>query len=104
MATGAPVEHRGSGGVYAIADRIVWSAGHGSPASVSAFAQIGVGDSRVNQIGARTYSETTLELTYLVQVNSWLAVQPDVQYVNHPGNAPTVRYAVVPGLRVALSH
>jgi porin len=49
MATGAPVEHRGSGGVYAIADRIVWSAGHGSPASVSAFAQIGVGDSRVNR-------------------------------------------------------
>jgi porin len=145
MATGAPVEHRGSGGVYAIADRIIWSAGQGSPASLSAFAQIGVGDSRVNQIGsyvgggftfvapiasraqdelglgiaaarngshyqqlqatgARTYSETTVELTYLVQVSSWLAVQPDVQYVNHPGNARTARFAVVPGLRFALSH
>jgi porin len=146
LATGEPVQHRGSGGAYVIADRIFWSAKNGGPASLSAFVQLGLGDSRVDQIGgyagggftftapiasrprdevglaiasARTgsqyekiqmasgfpvNSETTVELTYLVQLGSWLAVQPDLQYVRHPANAPAARYALVPGLRVALSH
>jgi porin len=144
-ATAAAVAHRGSRGIYAVADRTFWSAAQGGPASLSAFAQIGLGDARVNQIagyvgagitfvapiasrahdqlglaiasarngshferlqraaGARTNSETTLELTYLAQIRSWLVVQPDVQYVIHPGSAPTARNAVVPGLRIALS-
>lgn len=144
--TGAAIEHRGSRGVYAIADRTLWSASHGGAASLSAFAQIGFGDSRVDQIGAYvgggltfaapiasrahdelglaiasarngsryeqrlraagapTRSESTLELSYVAQVSSWLAVQPDVQYVIHPGNAPAARNALVPGLRFALSH
>ena len=49
-------------------------------------------------------SETALELTYLVHISDWLALQPDLQYVINPGNAPTARNALVPGLRVALSH
>ena len=146
LSTGDAVQHRGSRGAYVIADRIFWSAKHGGPASLSAFAQLGLGDSRVDRIGgyagggftftapiasrahdelglaiasARTgsqyerlqiasgapaSSETTVELTYLAPFGSWLAVQPDLQYVSHPGNAPGARYALVPGLRVALSH
>ena len=146
MTSGSAVEHRGSGGAYVIADRTVWSANHGGPASLSTFAQLGIGDSRVDRIdsyvgggltftaplasrphdelglaaawardgshyermqlavGASTSSEATIELTYLAPLASWLAVQPDLQYVVHPGNAPTARYALVPGLRIALSH
>jgi porin len=144
--SGAAVEHRGSAGAYAIADRTIWSASHGGPASLSVFAQLGVGDARVNTIGAyvgggltfvapftsrshdelglaiasaRTGShferlqresgiaanaETTLELTYFAQLASWLAVQPDVQYVFHPVNAPAASHALAPGVRIALMH
>lgn len=132
--------HRGSAGAYLIGDLTV--------RSVAAFAQLGLGDGRVNQIGgylgggltftapftsraqdalgvavaaARNGShyeraqtsagapaagagETTLELTYLAQFGSWLTVQPDIQYVIHPGGTRATRNAVVPGLRIALSH
>jgi porin len=47
--------------------------------------------------------ETTLELTYLAQLRSWLALQPDVQYVLHPGGNRGARNALVLGLRLALS-
>ena len=53
--------------------------------------------------GMPAAAETTLELTYLVQVRSWLAVQPDVQLVIHPGATRASRDALVPGLRIALS-
>jgi porin len=53
--------------------------------------------------GVRARSETTLELTYLVQVREWLAIQPDLQYVIDPGNAPRARDAVAPGLRIAIA-
>lgn len=109
------------------------------------FAQLGLGDGRVNQIGgylgggltltapfpsraqdalglavaaarngshyeraqaaagAAAAGETTVELTYLAQLGSWLTVQPDVQYVVHPGGTGAARNAVVVGLRVAVS-
>ena len=131
-------QHRGSGGAYLIGDLTV--------RSLTAFAQLGLGDSRVNQIGgylgggftltapfasraqdalglavaaARNGShyeraqtaaggtaagETSVELTYLAQLGSWLTVQPDLQYVIHPGGTRATRNAVVPGLRVAVSH
>ena len=47
--------------------------------------------------------ETTLELTYLAQLAPWLAVQPDLQYVIHPGGTRATRNSVVLGLRVAAS-
>jgi porin len=142
---GEPVQHRGSGGVYLIGDRTVWSAGRGRPAALSAFVQLGLGDGRVTQVGGYlgggfTFtapfagraqdevglavasavsgshydraqaaagtpgtSETTLELSYLAQLCSWLAVQPDVQLVIHPGGTSTRRNALAPGLRIALS-
>jgi len=48
--------------------------------------------------------ETTVELTYLVQIGSWLSVQPDAEYVIHPGGTRALRNATVLGLRVAISH
>jgi porin len=140
------VEDRGSGGGYLIGDQTVWSPGRGRPGALAAFAQLGLGDGRVNQIGgylgggltftapfpsrpqdalgvavaaARNGShyeraqmaaggpaagETTMELTYLVQLGSWLSVQPDVQYVIHPGGTRSRHNAMVLGLRVAASH
>jgi len=53
--------------------------------------------------GTAAASETAVELTYLAQLGSWLAVQPDVQYVIHPGGTRARRNALVPGFRVALS-
>ena len=139
LPNGAPARHRGSGGAYLIGDQTVWS-------RLTAFAQLGLGDGRVNQIGgyvgggltftapvpsrtqdvlglavaaARNGShyeraqaaagdpaagETTVELTYLVQLGSWLTVQPDAQYVIHPGGTRATRNAVVLGLRAAVSH
>lgn len=138
LPSGASVQHRGSGGAYLIGDLTV--------RSLTAFAQLGLGDGRVNQIGgylgggftftapfssraqdalglavaaARNGShyeraqtaagvpaagETSVELTYLAQLGSWLTVQPDLQYVIHPGGTRAPRNAVVPGLRVAVSH
>lgn len=40
-------------------------------------------------------SETTLELTYVCQATSWLAVQPDLQYVWRPGSVPGLSNALV---------
>jgi porin len=131
-------QHRGSGGAYLIGDLTV--------RALTVFAQLGLGDGRVNQIGgylgggftftapfssraqdalglavagARNGShyeraqtaagdpaagETSVELTYLAQLGSWLTLQPDLQYVIHPGGTRATRNAVVPGLRVAVSH
>jgi porin len=131
QSNGQPVQHRGSGGVYAIADKLLYT-DPGNPArKLTGFVQAGLGDYRVDQFGtylgagltvpgviasraadelglavacARngshymnaqrtqglpvTNAETAIELTYLVQVSSWLAIQPDLQYVVTP-NATT---------------
>jgi porin len=42
-----------------------------------------------------TRTETAIEATYLAQVNSWFAVQPDIQYVVHPGTTPARANATV---------
>lgn len=43
--------------------------------------------------------ETAIELSYLAQLASWLAMQPDIQYVIHPNTDPRLRDAVVGQLR-----
>ena len=48
-------------------------------------------------------AETALELSYVVQATSWLAVQPDVQYVISPNTDPSLRNATVAQLRFELS-
>lgn len=47
-------------------------------------------------------AETSIELTYRTQVTPWLAIQPDVQWVINPGIDPTLRDALVLGLRFEL--
>jgi porin len=145
LSNGEPVRHHGSFGAYVLGDKIIWTQSRG-PRSLATFAQIGLGDGRVNQIagylaggltltaptarrsqdvlglaiasalngshfervqstsGVPAAGETTLELTYSAQLRSWLSIQPDAQYVIHPGGTRAWRDAVVPGLRIAISH
>lgn len=57
-----------------------------------------------NAAGTRTSSlETTVELTYLATVASWVGVQADLQYVIRPGGNLLLGNSLVPGLRLALS-
>jgi len=142
---GEPVLHRGSRGVYLIADQIVRSGSPDHSGPLTAFAQLGVGDGRVNQIagylgggvtltaplaerpedqlglavaaalngsrfrdaqaaaGEPAAAEVVLEATYIVQLVSWLAAQPDIQYVIHPGGLQAGRNALVLGLRLAMT-
>lgn len=46
--------------------------------------------------------ETAVELTYRLQALSWLALQPDVQYIINPGTDPSLDNAWVVGLRFEL--
>ena len=48
-------------------------------------------------------AETAIELSYIVQVRSWLAVQPDLQYVISPDTDPRLHNATVAQLRFELS-
>ena len=50
-----------------------------------------------------TNAETTLELTYLIQVNSWLALQPDLQYVITPNTTTAIPNAWAFQLRFEMS-
>ncbi len=49
-------------------------------------------------------SRTTydLELTYQIQVTHWLTIQPDLQYLIHPGTTQTYPNAFVLGLRSSI--
>lgn len=48
-------------------------------------------------------AETAIELTVAHNLANWISVQPDVQYVVHPGWDPALRNALVAGLRLALT-
>jgi porin len=50
-----------------------------------------------------TGTETTVELTYLLQIGNHLALQPDLQYVVRPGTDPTRKNALAVALRFELS-
>ena len=122
--SGTPVRHSGNTGAYTIADQRLFDV---RATRLSAFAQLGFGNARVNRFGAYTggglvaaglipgrpgdemgigvaaafngppyidnqrergatvrRAETALELTFLIQIARWLAVQPDLQYVISP--------------------
>lgn len=49
-----------------------------------------------------TRGETAIELTYGIQLLPWLLVQPDVQVVVDPGDAPDAGDALVLGARVGI--
>jgi len=48
-------------------------------------------------------SEVTLELTYLAQLGTHLAVQPNLQFVMNPNTDPRIKNAVALILRFELS-
>jgi porin len=48
---GRPVSHRGSGGVYVLADELVHRSAVQSSRQINVFGQLGFGDSRVNRFG-----------------------------------------------------
>jgi len=48
-------------------------------------------------------AEWDLELTYLWQIFPWLSMQPDAQYIIHPGTDPLVKNALTFDLRLALN-
>ena len=48
------------------------------------------------------HAETVIEATYLAEVFPWLTVQPDLQYVIHPGTDPALDNALVAGVRVEI--
>jgi porin len=60
LASGAAVEHHGSRGAYLIADQRIWSAASPSQQAVTVFAQLGIGDGRVNQTGSYLGAGLTL--------------------------------------------
>jgi porin len=68
-------------------------AAFGGPARTAAF----------NAGGRLGAAETTLEATYRVALRGRLTLQPDMQYVIHPGGDPVRRNATVVGLRLAFT-
>jgi len=48
-------------------------------------------------------AETAIEITYLMQLTNWLAVQPDLQYVISPGTNPTIPNAFAFQLRFQIA-
>src|SRR6266404_9240164 len=50
-----------------------------------------------------TNAEKTIEITYLMQLTKWLAVQPDLQYVIHPSTDSTLSNALAFQLRFEIS-
>jgi len=47
--------------------------------------------------------ETTIEITYSAQLNDWLRIQPDFQYVINPGADPTLKDSIIFGLRFEIA-
>ena len=52
---------------------------------------------------ARPDYEATLELTYQANLAPWLSVQPDLQYLVHPGGSPRYGNALVLGVRTVVT-
>ncbi|MDH3433659.1 MAG: carbohydrate porin, partial [Gammaproteobacteria bacterium] len=69
-----------------------------------AVASARVGDAYAGQFATSGIDsrETSIELTYSTQVTDWLRLQPDLQYVIHPGLNRNLDNALVFGLRFAL--
>jgi porin len=67
-----------------------------------AMARAGSGDSLRRLVPGTPRSETSLELTYSIQITPWLRLQPDLQYVINPGVNPALKDAWVVGLRMEI--
>jgi porin len=51
-----------------------------------------------------TDTERTFELTYLFQTTDHTSVQPDLQYVRHPGTDPSISHAFVVGVHFEVAY
>jgi porin len=60
VASGERAMHRGSGGMYLLGDATLWRDANGGAGPLTAFAQLGVGDRRVNQIAGYLGAGLTL--------------------------------------------
>lgn len=49
-------------------------------------------------------NETNFEMTYRAPINSWLSVQPDIQYWIHPAYDPTVKNDLLFGFHFEIGH
>jgi porin len=77
-------------------DRLLGSVVSGGFSRAYARAQAAAG-------AGRPTAETVLEASYIVQLTAHLQVQPDVQWVLHPGGTGTVPDALVIGFQVAVT-
>jgi porin len=50
-----------------------------------------------------TNAEKTIELTYLIKINSWFALQPDLQYVITPNTTSAIPNALAFQLRFEIT-
>ncbi len=143
---GEPVQHRGSGGVYLLADKTLFRSSESPDRQLAGFVQLGIGDGRVNRFGSYVGlglvasgpfqgrdddqvglgvamgrngshytdhqrdlgagvrdAEITLELTYLLKLTEWLALQPSVQCIISPDTDPSLGNASVFQLRFEVS-
>jgi porin len=144
--SGQPVRHRGSSGIYALVDRVIYKEPGQPEKRITGFLQGGYADFRVDRFGSyigagltavgivagrdtdelglalayarngshymslqraqgvpATGAEKTIEVTYLMQLTKWLAVQPDLQYVIHPDTDPTLPNALAFQLRFEIA-
>ncbi|HEX2139491.1 MAG TPA: carbohydrate porin [Woeseiaceae bacterium] len=51
----------------------------------------------------RDHFEAAVELTWRAEINEWITLQPDIQYVTDPGADPALANALAFGLRVEIS-
>ena len=47
--------------------------------------------------------ENIFEVTYQANLAPWLSVQPDLQYIVHPGGSPRYGNALVLGVRTVIT-
>ncbi len=49
-------------------------------------------------------NETSFEITYRAKLNEWLTMQPDIQYIIHPGYDPAYKNDLIIGLHFEIGH
>ena len=43
-----------------------------------------------------------IEATYIIELTKWLSIQPDLQYIVHPGGSGEIPNALVIGFQLAV--
>lgn len=44
--------------------------------------------------------ELLMELSYIIHISKWLRIQPDIQYIVHPGGSGEIPNALVLGVQL----